>query len=190
MQVDKYPFLVNIIDIGENKVLVWPYLVNKGKSVVIGDPCIPSKVTQATSREDVAQKIPNGEETLKITIKSEATRGQVRSARQSKLHVMCIAHDSTGLFEWSRAHTDGPTHLVGRSGSNQRSYRPSTFEHRQSEIGTWKKNTSKTYGRLVKVGCTFDQLLSKYVNEKVVPCSRPTKQPWSPAKAIWPNKTS
>jgi hypothetical protein len=45
MQVDKYPFLVNIIDIGENKVLVWLYLVNKGKSVVIGDPCIPSKVT-------------------------------------------------------------------------------------------------------------------------------------------------
>jgi hypothetical protein len=44
-----------------------------------------------------------------------------------------------------------------------------------------KQNSSKAFGRLVKVVPTF---------EKVVPCGRPTKQLRSPAKATRPNKTS
>jgi hypothetical protein len=40
MQVDKHPFPVNIIDLGEKKVLVWPNVTDKdkGKNIVIDSP--------------------------------------------------------------------------------------------------------------------------------------------------------
>jgi hypothetical protein len=89
---------------------------------------------------------------------------------------------------------DGPTHRRGRSGTTpdglenssgwsgptQDSQRPHTFKPRRPEIGTWKTNTFKAAGRLVKTGPTFNQLLSKYVKKKVGPRDRPAKRPRSP----------
>jgi hypothetical protein len=43
-------------------------------------------------------------------------------------------------------------------------------------------NTIKAYGRLVKSGPTFDQLLSKYVKKKASPSDRPIKRPRSPTQ--------
>jgi hypothetical protein len=75
---------------------------------------------------------------------------------------------------------DGPENSSGRSGPTQDSQRPRTFKPRRPEIGTWKTNTFKAVGRLVKTGPTFNQLLSKYVKKKASPRDRPAKQPRSP----------
>jgi hypothetical protein len=46
------------------------------------------------------------------------------------------------------------------------------------------------HGRLVKAGPTLNQLLAKYAGKKVVLRDRPIKEPRSPAKTKWPNKTA
>jgi hypothetical protein len=79
-----------------------------------------------------------------------------------------------------RTTPDGPENSSGRSGPTQESQRPRTFKPRRPEIGTWKTNTFKAAGRLVKTGPTFDQLLSKYVKKKAGPRDRPAKRPRSP----------
>jgi hypothetical protein len=50
--------------------------------------------------------------------------------------------------------------------------------------------TQFTYGRLVKVGPTFDQLFSKYASKKAILRDRSIKKHWSPAKIKRPNKTA
>jgi hypothetical protein len=52
----------------------------------------------------------------------------------------------------------------------------------QSEIGTWNTNMFKASCQLVKVGPTFDQLLSKYVKKKVGPSDWLAKRPRSPTQ--------
>jgi hypothetical protein len=51
-----------------------------------------------------------------------------------------------------------------------------------AEIGTWKTNTFKAAGRLVKSGPTFDQFLSKYVKKKAGPSDPPPMRPCSPTQ--------
>jgi hypothetical protein len=91
---------------------------------------------------------------------------------------------------------DGPTHRHGRSGTPPdspdnssgrsskapESRRPRTFKPRRPEIGTWKTNTVKAAGRLVRSGPAFDQLFSKYVKKKADPSDRPAKRPRSPTQ--------
>jgi hypothetical protein len=50
------------------------------------------------------------------------------------------------------------------------------------EIGTWKTNTFKAIGQLVKSSPAFDQLLSKYVKKKAGPSDRPPKRPRLPTQ--------
>jgi hypothetical protein len=64
----------------------------------------------------------------------------------------------------------------------QNPQRPRTFKPRRPEIGTWKTNTFKAVGQLVKSGPTFDQLLSKYVKKKASSSDRPAKRPRSPIR--------
>jgi hypothetical protein len=75
---------------------------------------------------------------------------------------------------------DDPENSSGWSGYTQDPQRPCSFKPRRPEIGTWKTNTFKAAGRLVKSGLTFDQLLSKYVKKKAGPSDRPAKRPRSP----------
>jgi hypothetical protein len=72
---------------------------------------------------------------------------------------------------------DGPERSSGRSGNAEEPRRPLTFKPRRPETGTWKTNTFKATGRLLKSSPTFDQLLSKYVNKKAGPNNRPPKGP-------------
>jgi hypothetical protein len=109
----------------------------------------------------VAEKTPDGGETLKVTITASGTGGQAQTGRQAREPVLRITDgppSRRGRFE---ASPDGPKTSGGRSGGTQDSQRPRTFKPRRPEIGTWKTNTFKTAGRLVKTGLTFDQLLSK-----------------------------
>lgn len=43
----------------------------------------------------------------------------------------------------------------------------------------WNQNTVKASGRLIEVGPTFDPLLAKYVNKKVVSHDQQAKRPHS-----------
>ena len=80
----------------------------------------------------------------------------------------------------SDASPDGVANSSGRSGRAQDPQQPRTFKPRRPEIGTWKTNTFKAAGRLIKPGPTFDQLLSKYVKKKAGPSDQPPKRPRSP----------
>jgi hypothetical protein len=58
-------FPVNILDLVDKKVLVWPDVVDKdkGKNIVIGDPHIIDEKTHICSKKQMSQRTPDGEET-------------------------------------------------------------------------------------------------------------------------------
>jgi hypothetical protein len=76
---------------------------------------------------------------------------------------------------------NGSGHSSERSGNAPEPQRPRTFKPQRPEIATWKINTFKAAGRLVKFGPIFDQLLSKYV-KKVGQSDRLPKRPRSPTQ--------
>jgi hypothetical protein len=82
----------------------------------------------------------------------------------------------------SRTPPDRPDHSSGRSCNAQEPRRPRTFKPGRPKIGTWKTNTIKAAGQLVRSGLTFDQLLSKYVKKEADPSDRSAKQPCSPTQ--------
>jgi hypothetical protein len=90
--------------------------------------------------------------------------------------VLRISDGPTHRCRRSGTTPDGPENSSGRSDHTQGPQRPRTFKPRRLEIGTWKTNTFKAAGRLVKSGPTFDQLLSKYVKKKAGSSDRPPKR--------------
>jgi hypothetical protein len=94
--------------------------------------------------------------------------------------ILCIADSPTHRRGWSGTPPESLDHSCGRFSNTQEPRRPRTFKPRRPEIGTWKTNTVKAAGRLVRSGPTFNQLLSKYVKKKVVPSDQPAKRPRSP----------
>jgi hypothetical protein len=180
MQVDTEPFLMNMIDFEGKKVLVRPNTADKGKGkeVVIGNAREADENHKTSYRKVVAEKTPDGVETLKVTITASSTGGQARTKEQEP--VLRIPDGSAHRRGRSGTPPDGPENSSGRSGRAQDSQRPRAFKPRRPEIGTWKTNTFKAAGRLVKAGPTFDQLLSKYVKKKAGPSDRPAKRPRSP----------
>jgi hypothetical protein len=72
---------------------------------------------------------------------------------------------------------------VGRSANAQKQQQPQTIGKQHSKISIRKQNTSKTSGRLSKVGPTFDQLPAKYM-KKVVPHNWPIKQTKSKGRSV------
>jgi hypothetical protein len=180
MQVDTEPFPMNMIDFEGKKVLVRPNTADKGKGeeIVIGKAREADENHKISCRKVVAEKTPNGGETLKVTITTSDAGGQAWTKEQEP--VLRIPDGSTHKRGRSGTTPDDPKNSSGRSGPTQDSQRPRTFKPRRPEIGTWKTNTFKAAGRLVKTGLTFDQLLSKYMKKKVDPRDRPAKRPRSP----------
>jgi hypothetical protein len=182
MQVDTEPFPMNIIDFEGKKVLVRPNTTDKGKGkeTIIGNVREADGNHKVSCRKVVAEKIPDGGETLKVTIIASGTGGQAQTGRQVREPVLRITDSPPSRRRRSKASLDGPKTSGERSGYTQDPQRPRTFKPRRLEIGTWKTNTFKAAGRLVKSGPTFSQLLSKYVKKKVGPIDRPAKRPRSP----------
>jgi hypothetical protein len=180
MQVDTEPFPMNMIDFEGKKVLVRPNTADKGKGeeIVIGNAREADENHKISCRKVVAEKTPDGGETLKVTITTFNAGRQARTKEQEP--VLRIPDGPTHRRGRSETTPDGPEDSSGRSDPTQDSQRPRTFKPRRPEIGTWKTNTFKASGRLVKTGLTFDQLLSKYVKKKAGPSDRPAKRPRSP----------
>jgi hypothetical protein len=156
---------MNMISFDDKKVMIWPSAIvkGKGKENITGDQREADEVTKISCSKVVAEKTPDGGETLKITIPASNAGVQAQVGGQVQWPVLCIAN--------------GLERSGGRSGSIQEQRRPCTLKPRRLEIGTWKTNTSKASGRLVKADPTFDKLLSKYVKKKVSPNNRPANDP-------------
>jgi hypothetical protein len=78
MQVDTDTFPMNVIDFEGKKVLIRPSMVDKGKGkkVIIGDARKANENNKNSCRKVVAEKTPDGGETLKVTITTSNTGGQ------------------------------------------------------------------------------------------------------------------
>jgi hypothetical protein len=104
----------------------------------------------------VAEKTLDGRETLKVTITASGNGGQAQTGRHAWEPVLRITDGPPSRRRWSEASPDGPKTSGGRSGYTQDPQQSHTFKPRRPEIGTWKTNTFKAAGRLVKSGLTFD----------------------------------
>jgi hypothetical protein len=165
------PFPMNMIDFEGKRVLIRPNTSDKGKGkeVIIGNAREADGNHNISCRKVVARKTPDGGETLKVTITTSGTGGQPQTKGQEQEPVLRISDGPTHRHRRSGTTPDGSENSSGRSCYTQDPQRPRTFKPRRPEIGTWKTNTFKAAGRLVKSGPTFNQLLSKYVKKKADP---------------------
>jgi hypothetical protein len=137
---------MNVIDFKGKKVLIRPGATDKGegKEVIIGNARKADENNRISCRKVVAEKTPDGGETLKVTITTYNAGGQAQTSGRTSEPILRI--------------TDSPGHSSRRSSNAQEPQRPRTFKPQRPEIGTWKTNTFNAAGRLVKSGPTFDQL--------------------------------
>ena len=80
MQVDMEPFPMNVIDFEGKRVLIRPSTTDKGKGkeVIIGEVRKADKNNKISCRKIMAEKTPDGRETVKITITTSNTGGRHR----------------------------------------------------------------------------------------------------------------
>jgi hypothetical protein len=123
MQVDTEPFPVNVIDFEGKRVLIQPSTADKGKGkeIVIGDAREADGNNKISCRNVVAEKNPDGGETLKVTITTSGTGGKHRP-RDGRRNPYCASRmvrrlgaDGPGLRRTvRRSPTDGPAILKTR----------------------------------------------------------------------------
>jgi hypothetical protein len=142
MQVDTEPFPVNMIDFEGKKVLVWPNIADKGKgeAIVIDNAREADENHKISCSKVVAEKTPDGGETLKVTITTSGTGGQARTKEQEPmLRSRTVRHtgvDGPGPRRTvRRIPADGLAPLKTRNG-----HVPSNHD---DQIGTWKKIHSR-----------------------------------------------
>jgi hypothetical protein len=184
LQEDTEPFPVNMIDFKGKRVLIRPSTADKDKDkeVIIGNAQEADGNNKISCRKVVAEKTPNGGETLKVTITTSGIGGQAQTRGHVREPILRITDGPVPRRGRSVTSPDGPEHSSRRSDNAKEPRRPRTFKPRRPEIGTWKTNTFKETGRLVKFSPTFDQLLSKYVKKKAGISDRPPKRPRLPTQ--------
>jgi hypothetical protein len=128
MQVDTEPVPMNMIDFEGKKVLVRPNTANKGngKVVVIGNAREADENHKISCRKVVAEKNPDGGETLKVTITTSSTGRQARTKEQEP--VLRIPDGPAHRRLRSGTLPDGPENSSGWSSRAQDSQRPHTFK--------------------------------------------------------------
>jgi hypothetical protein len=175
---------MNMVAFKGEMILIRPNTADKGKDkeVIIGNAREADGNNKISCRKVVAEKTPDGRETLKVTIITFDTGGQAQTRGHAREPILRIADGLVPRRGRSLTSLDGLEHSSGRYDNIQEPQRPRTFKPRRPEIGMWKTNTFKAAGRLVKSGLTFDQLLSKYVKKKAGPSDRPPKRPCLPTQ--------
>jgi hypothetical protein len=175
---------MNVIDFNGKKVLIRPSTADKGKDkeVIIGNAREADGNNKISCKKVMAEKTPDGGDTLKVTITNFGTGGQAQTRGHAREPILRITDGPVPRRGRSVTSPDGPERSNGRSGNDEEPRRPRTFKPQRPEIGTWKTNTFKETGRLVKSSPTFDQLLSKYVKKKAGPSDRPPKRPRLPTQ--------
>jgi hypothetical protein len=173
---------MNVIDFEGKKVLIRPGATDKGegKEVIISNARKADGNNKISCRKVVAEKTPDGGETLKVTITNAG--GQSQTGDRTQKPILCITDGPVHRRGQSETSPNNPGHSNRRSGNAKEPRRPRTFKPRRPKIGTWKTNTLKAASRLVKSSPTFDQLLSKYVKKKAGPSDCPPKRPRLPTQ--------
>jgi hypothetical protein len=110
MQVDTEPFPINMIDFEGKRVLIWPSTADmgKGKEIIIGNAREADENNKTSCRKVVAEKNPDGGETLKVTITASGTGGQAQTGRQAREPVLRITDGLPSRRGRSEASPDGP----------------------------------------------------------------------------------
>jgi hypothetical protein len=139
---------MNMIDFKGKRVLIRPSIVDKGKDkeVIIGNSREADGNNKISCRKVVAEKTPDGRETLKVTITNSGTGGQAQTRGYAREPVLHIADGPVTRRGRSVTSPDGPERSSGWSGNTEEPRRPRTFKPRRPEIGTWKTNTFKATG--------------------------------------------
>jgi hypothetical protein len=121
---------MNMIDFEGKKVLIQPNTTDKGKDkkTVIGNAREAGENHKISCRKVVAEKTPDGEETLKVTITTSDTGGQARTKEQEP--VLRIPDGLTHRRGRFGTTPNGPEDSSGRSGPTQDLQRPRTFKPR------------------------------------------------------------
>jgi hypothetical protein len=133
MQVDTEPFPMNMVDFEGKRVLIRPNIADKGKDkeVIIGNAREANGNRKISCRKVVAEKTPDGGETLKVTITTSGTGHWGASADQGTGAGAHAAH-----LERSDAQAQTVRDHARRSGGFQRtiwSYsRPATTAYLQT----------------------------------------------------------
>jgi hypothetical protein len=122
MQVDTEPFPMNMIDFEDKKVLVRPNIADKGKDkeIIIGNAREADGNQKISCRKVVAEKTPDGGETLKVTITTPGAGGKHRwRSRNPCCASRTVRHTGTdGLGPRrtvQKTPTDGPAILKTRN---------------------------------------------------------------------------
>jgi hypothetical protein len=86
MQVDTEPFPMNMIDFEGKRILVRPNTADKGKGkeIIIGNAREADRNHKISCRKVVAEKTPDGRETLKVTITTSSDGGQAQTKGQEQ----------------------------------------------------------------------------------------------------------
>jgi hypothetical protein len=132
MQVDTEPFPMNMIDFEGKRVLIRPSTADKGKGkeIIIGNAREADENNKISCRKVVAEKTPDGGETLKVTITASGAGGQAQTGRQARDPVRRITDGLPSRRRRSEASPDGPKTSGGRSGYTQDPQQPRTFKPR------------------------------------------------------------
>ena len=82
---DKASFPVHTIDLDNVKVLIRPEQAEgaKGKNIIIREPRSKNVNDKIRAREVTMEKTPDGEESLKITVKASMPGGQESSSQDT-----------------------------------------------------------------------------------------------------------
>jgi hypothetical protein len=85
MQVDTEPFPMNMIDFEGKRILVRPNIADKGKGkeIIIGNTREADGNHKISCRKVVAEKTPDGGETLMVTITTSSAGGKRRPRSRS-----------------------------------------------------------------------------------------------------------
>jgi hypothetical protein len=86
-EIDRRPFPVNKLDLENPTILIRLEQADmtRGKNVVIGDPRPKEDAESTPSHKVVVEKLPDGEETIIITIRGSTTGCQIGKAEGSTL---------------------------------------------------------------------------------------------------------
>jgi hypothetical protein len=132
MQVDTEPFPINMIEFEGKRVLNRPNAADKGKDkeIIIGNAREADGNHKISCRKVVAEKTPDGGETLKVTITTSGLGGQAQTKGQEQESVLRISDGPTHRRRRSRTTPNGPENFSGRFGYTQDPQRSRTFKPR------------------------------------------------------------
>jgi hypothetical protein len=144
------------------KVLVRPCAADKDKdkNIIIGDPHTLNMACKVVTRKTLDKR------------KTRGTEGRARPDTRSWSPALRTPDGPSTKAGQSGTGVDNSAMKVGRSADDHKQQRLQTVRPQRPKTGTRKQNTSKTSGRLHRVGPTFDQLLAKYM-KKAIPHNRP-----------------